>query len=487
MRSEQESLRAKMEALVDEQIDKGRRYVDEHIDKVVNKVRKAKKMVLEWKVHQRMHAMTRTRFVTHRGLEHLRNYSYASGSYGQLDKVMNHYWNWLVTFVPESVAPNVLTMCSLLHMALAASLFWYYCPRMDTAAPSWVYFVAVYCVFAYQSFDAIDGKQARRTGSSSPLGQLFDHGCDALGTFLVSTVVCSVIQTGPTWQTVGVAALHYVPFWTANWEESHTHVFRFGMLGVTEAQYLIMSMIGLSGVYGPQIWHEMVPYLNVQWRTAVVGFTLAGAIYQVLESMWIVTSKYRENNDSVGLRIALWQQAQFLIVIALGMAWMFSPTALFYEYPRLMLSVMGLLFSYLVSRLIISSVTNMRFPSWHALATPLPLFVINSFVRHVNGWAFCERVLLKWYVGIIAVVYVHYVYNVVFEICDYLDIYCFSIKPVLHTVDADVIETMLGVEHEQQQGDSSDDDDDDDDDDSESSEAHETTPMPTRRSLRRRR
>lgn len=28
--------------------------------------------------------------------------------------------------------------------------------------------------------DAIDGKQARRTGTSSPLGELFDHGCDAI-------------------------------------------------------------------------------------------------------------------------------------------------------------------------------------------------------------------------------------------------------------------------------------------------------------------
>lgn len=28
----------------------------------------------------------------------------------------------------------------------------------------------------YQSLDAIDGKQARRTGSSGPLGELFDHG-----------------------------------------------------------------------------------------------------------------------------------------------------------------------------------------------------------------------------------------------------------------------------------------------------------------------
>ena len=37
-------------------------------------------------------------------------------------------------------------------------------------------------LFVYQSLDAIDGKQARRTGSSSPLGELFDHGCDSIST-----------------------------------------------------------------------------------------------------------------------------------------------------------------------------------------------------------------------------------------------------------------------------------------------------------------
>ena len=39
-------------------------------------------------------------------------------------------------------------------------------------------------LFIYQSLDAIDGKQARRTNSNSPLGELFDHGCDALSTGL---------------------------------------------------------------------------------------------------------------------------------------------------------------------------------------------------------------------------------------------------------------------------------------------------------------
>lgn len=39
-------------------------------------------------------------------------------------------------------------------------------------------------LFLYQSLDAIDGKQARRTKSSSPLGELFDHGCDSVSTGL---------------------------------------------------------------------------------------------------------------------------------------------------------------------------------------------------------------------------------------------------------------------------------------------------------------
>ena len=47
-------------------------------------------------------------------------------------------------------------------------------------APGWAYFTAALGLFLYQSLDAIDGKQARRTNSASPLGELFDHGCDAV-------------------------------------------------------------------------------------------------------------------------------------------------------------------------------------------------------------------------------------------------------------------------------------------------------------------
>lgn len=52
-------------------------------------------------------------------------------------------------------------------------------------APLWAYIACACGLFIYQSLDAIDGKQARRTNSSSPLGELFDHGCDSLSTGIV--------------------------------------------------------------------------------------------------------------------------------------------------------------------------------------------------------------------------------------------------------------------------------------------------------------
>jgi phosphatidylglycerophosphate synthase len=48
--------------------------------------------------------------------------------------------------------------------------------------PSWVLLLCAIGLFVYQTLDAIDGKQARRTESSTPLGELFDHGCDAIST-----------------------------------------------------------------------------------------------------------------------------------------------------------------------------------------------------------------------------------------------------------------------------------------------------------------
>lgn len=54
----------------------------------------------------------------------------------------------------------------------------YYNPTLDQNCPPWVYASFAVGLFLYQSFDAVDGSQARRTKQSGPLGELFDHGID---------------------------------------------------------------------------------------------------------------------------------------------------------------------------------------------------------------------------------------------------------------------------------------------------------------------
>jgi len=44
------------------------------------------------------------------------------------------------------------------------------------------------------NLDAMDGKQARRTKSSSPLGQLFDHGCDSFSLNFFVLAACQAAQ-----------------------------------------------------------------------------------------------------------------------------------------------------------------------------------------------------------------------------------------------------------------------------------------------------
>lgn len=76
-----------------------------------------------------------------------------------------------------------------------------YSPNAREEPPRWASALCALGLFIYQSLDAIDGKQARRTNSSSPLGELFDHGCDSISTVFVALSACISVRLGfyPKW------------------------------------------------------------------------------------------------------------------------------------------------------------------------------------------------------------------------------------------------------------------------------------------------
>ena len=116
------------------------------------------------------------KFITKEGLQHIKEHKYKSGGYSILDNLMNPFWEFVVKLMPKTLAPNSITLLGVVINLSMYFCMWYHDGTLAQDVPNWTYLGFGIGLFAYQTLDAIDGKQARRTGSSSPLGQLFDHG-----------------------------------------------------------------------------------------------------------------------------------------------------------------------------------------------------------------------------------------------------------------------------------------------------------------------
>jgi ethanolaminephosphotransferase len=78
----------------------------------------------------------------------------------------------------QSVAPNLVTLSGFVLMTASYIIMLFYDQNFTKLLPPWVYVIASIFQVIYHTLDAVDGKHARETKSSSPLGQLFDHGID---------------------------------------------------------------------------------------------------------------------------------------------------------------------------------------------------------------------------------------------------------------------------------------------------------------------
>lgn len=158
-------------------------------------------------------------------------------------------------------SPNLITLVGLLFMIFNVILVFIYVPTMEPedAGPSWIYFSFALGLWLYSTFDNVDGRQARRTGTSSPLGELFDHGCDALNCSFGSIVQMSALGLGHTKAAVIIFVIATTGFYLSTIEEYHTGTLYLGYINVpTEGLCLLCIMYCLSGVYGPVIWQTQL-------------------------------------------------------------------------------------------------------------------------------------------------------------------------------------------------------------------------------------
>ncbi|KAK5643129.1 hypothetical protein RI129_006974 [Pyrocoelia pectoralis] len=182
-------------------------------------------------------------------LKRLSEHKYACTSTSLLDKVLQPWWTWLVERLPIWLAPNLITIVGLLINVITTLILVWYAPDAKIEAPRWACFLCALGLFVYQSLDAIDGKQARRTNSASPLGELFDHGCDSISTVFVALSTCISIQLGhyPHWMFFQCFCAMTL-FYCAHWQTYVSGTLRFGRIDVTEAQISIILIQLVSAI-----------------------------------------------------------------------------------------------------------------------------------------------------------------------------------------------------------------------------------------------
>ncbi len=113
-------------------------------------------------------------------LENMKRFQYKSTDDScTYNKCMSPCLNKLVNYLPTWLAPNLITLFSLCFNIFAA-LISFSDGGFDFSfklKSSTCFIIGIFQLI-YQLLDNIDGKQARRTGNSTPFGMLMDHGCD---------------------------------------------------------------------------------------------------------------------------------------------------------------------------------------------------------------------------------------------------------------------------------------------------------------------
>lgn len=118
-----------------------------------------------------------------------------------------------------------------------------------------------FCVFAgvtfflYMVCDNCDGKQARRTGTSSPLGMLLDHGIDSVTAVINNLILQRVLISGNNIYGMMAMIVSTMPFYFAVIEQYYTGELILQVVnGVDDGSIAYILMCFATAYYGADMW-----------------------------------------------------------------------------------------------------------------------------------------------------------------------------------------------------------------------------------------
>ncbi|KAI8336590.1 CDP-alcohol phosphatidyltransferase-domain-containing protein [Chlamydoabsidia padenii] len=389
-----------------------------------------------------------TDFPSQESLENLRFYKYAAVDKSYITKyILRHYWNWAIELFPLWIAPNLITLIGLFFMIFNVILVCVYAPDfLGTNAPSWIYLSFALGLWLYSTFDNVDGKQARRTGTSSPLGELFDHGCDALNTTYVAILQITALGLGHSTLTIVLFITTMAGFYLSTAEEYYTGVLYLGVVnGPTEGIILTCMAFLWTWIYGVSSWHvpwDTVPSLS--WISNLLPPGTTGAqlfvwgtlIFFVMTHCTVVFHSMYQACRQKGIHVGEAASRSLLPMAVFAIAqyyWCMSSHSIIMTGGHFLLFALanGTLFGLMASSIILAHLTRSPFPNLLAMVTPVIVMavLINApamiGIQLISGHF--ELVLLWTELVAYVVIYGVWVILVIDGFCNYLGIRCLVI------------------------------------------------------------
>ncbi|XP_047675736.1 cholinephosphotransferase 1 isoform X1 [Tachysurus fulvidraco] len=374
-------------------------------------------------------------------LKRLEQHKYSASGRSLLEPPCQIYWNWLVEQIPTWLAPNTLTITGLIINVFTTIILVFYCPTATEEAPSWAFILSALGLFIYQSLDAIDGKQARRTNSSSALGELFDHGCDAVSTVFVAvgSCICAGIGAYPNWMFFCGFVGMFI-FFCAHWQTYVSGTLRFGIVDVTEVQIAIIIMYLMSAFGGVSLWETMLPGLGIKLQVLPILGIIGGFLLSTYNYFLVILSGGVGKNGStvaaVFFKVSSPQDTSVLspglhIGLVLTLAFIIfkkSSSQLFEHHPCLYILTFGTAIAKISNKLVVAQMTRSTlYLSDTAFIGPCLLF-LNQYFN-----SFIDEYIVLWIALVLSVVDLsRYCTGVCLQIAAHLRIHVFSITPPGH-------------------------------------------------------
>lgn len=383
-------------------------------------------------------------FIPKNAIKHLNEYRYQSEDRSITTKyILKPFWLKFVNVFPLSMAPNMVTLLGLLFIVVSDVLVFYFDPYYDTVSPQWLYFYHAFAVFMYQTFDACDGIHARRTGQSSPLGELFDHCCDSMNTTLMVIQFSSAANLGtdtPLPFLVQFSTL--ANFYLSTWEEFYTHkLFLSEISGPVEGLLLISGVFVMTGVWGVDfVWKRelFTLYLSDSIAPIVItptyvsgaigGFIMAFNIYSARRNVINCLKETKREKEVSDAHKGIYPF--FIYYLTVAILFVLHP-AMVTKYTTTMLLTIGSCMSFTVGKIITGHLTKQEFPySNFPMYAPVVQAVLMQLMVSVFGADYEEALAMVVYGGLGAsmAIYGMFVYEIIYDITDYLDIWALTIK-----------------------------------------------------------